>query len=66
MGIDSFYGRYRAARERRVLRTMTNPLWIAWMVALTWIFFRWWPAVLFTVWLAVCTAAAVRRRRSGS
>jgi hypothetical protein len=44
---------------------MTNPLVIGWMLALAWIFFRWWPAAVFTAWMAVCVALAIRKRRAG-
>jgi hypothetical protein len=64
MSTQGFYGRYRVAQRRRAISTMTNPWWIAAFAALIWIFFRWWPAVLMTAWLAGCVVLAFRERRS--
>jgi hypothetical protein len=65
MGTDSFYARYRESQQRRTTRALTSPLLIGAVVALAWIFFRWWPALVMTAWLAVCVGLALRIRRSG-
>jgi energy-converting hydrogenase Eha subunit G len=65
MSAEDFYARYRDWQQRRVISRMTNPWWIAAFTAFTWIFFRWWPAVLLTAWFGVCVVLAFRERRSG-
>ena len=62
MNDRGWFARYSEAQRRRALAMMTNPLWIGMMMALTWIFFRWWPAILFTVWFAFCVVSAFRIR----
>ncbi|HEY2354968.1 MAG TPA: hypothetical protein VGH79_08750 [Gaiellaceae bacterium] len=64
MSSDGFFARYLEWQQQRSLRSLTNPFVVVWLVALAWIFFRWWPAALFTAWLAVCVALAVRKRRA--
>ena len=66
MSAGDWYARYSEAHRRRALNWMTDPLMIGWMMALTWMFFRSWPAILFTVWLFFCVVSAFRIRRRES
>jgi hypothetical protein len=62
------FRRYVERRQRRIDDNFTNPWVMAPVLAFLWIFFRWWPAVVMTIWLGVCVALSVRskrRRRAG-
>jgi hypothetical protein len=60
---ENLWSRYGENHRRRYVSTMTNPLAIGAITVFVWIFFRWWPAIVMTSWLAICVALSFREKR---
>ena len=47
----NYFERYLSWHQARSLRWMASPMVLVAMLELTWIEFRWRPAIVFTPWL---------------
>lgn len=59
----SAWDRYVEGQRRRSLAAFTNPWLMGASVVVLWLFFRWWPAILMSAWLALCVGLAIRQKR---